>query len=74
MLFEALTAIARSDGVEAFCFVVVPDNRPVRRILERLDVQLTESVSLLEGKLAVADLPTGVHDVEMISVMNQVRG
>ncbi|TDI51072.1 MAG: GNAT family N-acetyltransferase [Acidobacteria bacterium] len=74
LLFEALTAIARSDGVEAFCFVVVPDNRPVRRILERLDVQLTESVSLLEGKLAVADLPTGVHDVEMISVMNQVRG
>ena len=74
LLFEALAAIARADGVEAFCFVVVPDNRPVRRVLERLDVQLTGSESLLEGKLAVADLPTGVHDVEMIFVMNQVRG
>ena len=74
LLFEALAAIARADGVEAFCFVVVPDNRPVRRLLERLDVQLTGSVSLLEGKLAVADLPTGVHDAEMIFVMNQVRG
>ena len=73
VLFEALAAIARADGVDAFCFVVVPDNRPVRRLLERLDVQLIGSESLLEGRLAVADLPIGVHDAEITSVMNQVR-
>lgn len=73
LLFEALTAIARADGLEAFCFVIVPDNRPVRRALQRLDVELTVSDSLLEGKLVVAELPTGVYDAEMISVMNQVR-
>jgi len=74
LLFEALAAIARADGVEAFCFVVVPDNQPVQRALERLDVKLTESEGLLGGKLAVADLPTGAHDAEMLSVMNEVRG
>jgi GNAT superfamily N-acetyltransferase len=73
LLFEALTAIARADGLEAFCFVIVPDNRPVRQALQRLDVELTVSDSLLEGKLVVAELPTGVYDAEMISVMNQVR-
>ncbi|MCZ6568047.1 MAG: GNAT family N-acetyltransferase [Actinobacteria bacterium] len=73
VLFEALAAIAGADGVDAFCFVVVPDNRPVRRLLERLDVQLIGSESLLEGRLAVADLPIGVHDAEITSVMNQVR-
>jgi acetyltransferase len=73
LLFGALTAIARADGVEAFCFVIVPDNRPVRQALQRLDVELTVSDSLLEGKLVVAELPTGVYDAEMISVMNQVR-
>lgn len=73
VLFEALAAIARADGVDAFCFVVVPDNRPVRRLLEGLDVQLIGSESLLEGRLAVADLPIGVHDAEITSVMNQVR-
>jgi len=73
LLLGALTAIARADGLEAFCFVIVPDNRPVRQALQRLDVELTVSDSLLEGKLVVADLPIGVHDAEMISVMNQVR-
>lgn len=73
VLFEALAAIARADGVDAFCFVVIPDNRPVRRLLERLDVQLIGSESPLEGRLAVADLPTGVHDAEITFVMNQVR-
>jgi GNAT superfamily N-acetyltransferase len=73
LLFEALTAIARADGLEAFCFVIVPDNRPVRQALQRLEVELTVSDSLLEGKLVVAELPAGVYDAEMISVMNQVR-
>jgi GNAT superfamily N-acetyltransferase len=74
LLFEALTAVARVDGVEAFCFEVVPDNLPVRHILERLEVALTESESLLEGRIALTDIWKASREDEMVSVMNEVRG
>lgn len=73
LLFEALVAVGRGDGVEAFCFEVVPDNQPVLAILARLNVEITESESLLEGKAALTDLPSGPYDAEMISVMDRAR-
>ena len=74
LLFEALTAVARVDGVEAFCFEIVPDNIAVRHILERLEVPLTESEGLLEGRIALTDIWKSSRDDEMVSVMNEVRG
>jgi GNAT superfamily N-acetyltransferase len=74
LLLEALTAVARVDGVDAFCFGIVPDNLPVRHIVERLEVPLTDSESLLEGRIDLTDIQKGPLEDEMVSVMTEVRG
>jgi GNAT superfamily N-acetyltransferase len=74
LLLEALAAVARVDGVESFCFEIVPDNLPVRHILKRLEVPLTESQGLLEGRIALTDIWRASHEDEMVSVMNETRG
>ena len=73
LLFEALAAVARVDGVEAFCFEIVPDNMVVRRILDKLEVSLTETDSLLEGRISLTDIWVGSREDEMVLVMNEAR-
>lgn len=74
LLFQALTAIARSDGIGEFRFEFVPGNAAVERMTRLLDVRLDESGSLLEGRVSVDALPKGENDGELVAVMDSVRG
>lgn len=74
LLFEALVAVARADGIEVFCFAVVPGNAPVEHMIRDLQVKLDQTGSLIEGRLAIADLPVGSHEAELVAVIDLARG
>lgn len=71
-LFDVLTAVARHDGVPAFCFEVASTNVPVKRLLRRLTGQETSS-GLLHGRAKVADLPVSDYADELISLLEKYR-
>lgn len=73
ILFEILAAVARGDGVEEFCFSVHPDNEPVLRILQGIDTVFDPEEGLVEGRVALADVPAGRDEEEVREVMRQVR-
>ncbi len=73
LLFQALTAIARADGVERFCFEVMPDNAAVLGMLQGVEVRLDESGSLLEGRFSLDDIPSSPHDARFVEVMILAR-
>ncbi len=73
VLFEVLTAVARFDGVEEFCFSIQPDNEPVLRILQGIDTTLDAEGELVVGRVPLADIPAGNNDEAVLQVMAQVR-
>jgi acetyltransferase len=73
VLFETLAAVARGDGVEDFCFSVHPDNEPVLRMLQGIDITLDPEGELVEGRIPLADIPTGAGEEAVREVMRQVR-
>jgi GNAT superfamily N-acetyltransferase len=73
-LFQALVAVARSDGVEAFCFDALPQNLAVQRILKGLGVDLGTNQGLVMGRARIADLPESSLDAGFVSVMERSRG
>jgi GNAT superfamily N-acetyltransferase len=72
VLFDALTAVARHDGVPSFCFEVASSNEPVKRLLRGLTGQETSS-GLLHGRALVADLPGSDFDDELVALMEKYR-
>lgn len=73
LLFEALVAVARGDGIAELCFEAVPGNVAVNRMIEGLDVSLDRSSSALLGRVSVADIPAGRAESDFVEVMAQVR-
>lgn len=71
-LFRALTAVAREDGIETFCFEVAPSNEAVRRILVGLSASLGPS-GLVAGTMKLADLPRDRHDEELVELLESYR-
>lgn len=74
LLFEALVAVARADGVEEFCVEMVPGNVAVEHLVDGMEITPDLTGSLLEGRIRIADLPTGDRDSEMIGVLEKFRG
>ncbi len=74
LLLRVLAATARADGVEEFCFEVVPGNSVVKHLVDGLELHPDASGSLLEGRLRVADLPAHPQENEMMSVLEAFRG
>jgi GNAT superfamily N-acetyltransferase len=72
VLFDALTAVARHDGVPSFCFEVASSNAPVNRLLRGLTGQETSS-GLLHGRALVADLPRSDYDDELVALIETYR-
>lgn len=73
VLFRALTAIARADGISEFRFEFVPENVPVRRMVGGLELDLDESGSALIGHVSLEDIPLDEHEEEFVSVMAEAR-
>lgn len=74
VLFQALVAVARADGVEAFCFETLPENLAVQRILRGLSVSFDSDQGMLTGRVAISDLPRSPRDAEIVAIMEGVRG
>lgn len=73
LLFHALTAVARADGISEFCFEFVPENVPVRRMVSGLDLSLDETGRALTGRVSLDDIPQHEHEGDFVSVMEQAR-
>jgi GNAT superfamily N-acetyltransferase len=73
LLFRALTAIARADGISEFRFEFVPENVPVRRMVGGLDIDLDSSGSALIGRVSLDEIPLHEHEEQFVSVMAEAR-
>lgn len=73
LLFRALAAVARADGIEEFCFEFVPDNLPVQRIVRGLDLELDDSGTALLGRVFLAEVEGSDLDAEFVRVIQEAR-
>lgn len=73
LLFRALAAVARADGISEFCFEFVPDNVPVQRIVRGLDLTLDDSGTALLGRVQLSDIPRFEMDAEFVKVIGEAR-
>ena len=73
LLFRALTAVAKADGIGEFCFEFVPENVPVRRMVSGLDISLDESGSALIGRVSLEDIPPHEREDEFVAVIEEAR-
>ena len=73
VLFEALVASARANNLSELCFAVQPFNEAVRRILDGVEVELTESSGLVQGRVEVSAIPPTVRDERFIELLAQAR-
>lgn len=71
-LFAALTAIARHDGLGAFCFEVTPANEQVETILRRMAEEL-DVPELAGGRVEIAALPESDRDADHVEIMERYR-
>lgn len=73
-LFLALVAVARADGVPAFCFEVVPTNNRVREILSLFRAKVAEVDGLMEARVELREEIEVPRESEILEVMESVRG
>ncbi|MGB7861161.1 MAG: GNAT family N-acetyltransferase [Acidimicrobiia bacterium] len=73
LLLETLVATARHDGVEEFCFDVVPDNAIVRHMLIGIAEDETMVDGLMVSRVTVADLPEFAIEDDAKRVLTEFR-
>lgn len=72
-LFLALVAVARSDGVPALCFDVVPSNNRVLEFLSLANAEVSESGGLVEGRISLDQEIPVEHEAEFVEAMRSFR-
>lgn len=72
-LFEALTAVARADGINEFYFEAQADNEAVMSLVREFEVSPLVSAGLVERRLRISSLPATPHDDAMLAVIDEVR-
>lgn len=73
LLFQALAAVARHDGVNAFRFEMVRGNLAMERMTRGMELRLDASEGLVVGLFPVSEVPPHPQEEEMIAVMEAVR-
>ena len=72
-LFEALTAVARADGITEFCFEARADNEAVLGFVRDMEISPLVSDGMLERRIRISSLPTTPHDAALFAVIEEVR-
>ena len=72
-LFEALTAVARADGISEFCFEARADNEAVLGFVRDMEISPLVSDGMIERRIRISTLPTTIHDAAMLAVIEEVR-
>ena len=73
-LFEALTAVARHDGIHEFAFEARSDNEAVMSLLREIEVAPLVNDGVIERTIRLSDLPATPHDDALVEVIEEVRG
>lgn len=73
LLFRALAAVARADGLEEFRFYAVPDNVAVEPMTRDLKATINIGSTLIEGSFPISSIPRHEREDEIVAVMNEVR-
>jgi GNAT superfamily N-acetyltransferase len=74
VLFEALVAVARSDGIHEICFEALADNEAVRHLIDEIELVPTPSEGLIERRVRVSTLPVWADDDAFVAVIDEIRG
>ncbi|HEX6222535.1 MAG TPA: GNAT family N-acetyltransferase [Acidimicrobiia bacterium] len=72
-LFEALTAVARRDGVHEFIFEAQADNEAIMALMREIEIAPLDYGGVIERSIRLADLPTSAHDDGLVEVIEEVR-
>jgi GNAT superfamily N-acetyltransferase len=72
-LFEALTAVARADGISEFCFEARADNEAVLGFVRDMEISPLVSDGMIERRFRISSLPTTPYDAAMAAVIEEVR-
>jgi GNAT superfamily N-acetyltransferase len=72
-LFEALTAVARHDGISELCFEAQADNEAVMSLVRGVEISPLVAGDVVERVIRVSALPTSPHDEAMVEVIEEVR-
>ncbi len=72
-LFEALTAVARHDGVHELSFEARSDNEAIISLVGEIEIAPLLSDGVIERSIRLADLPTTTHDEGLVAVIEEVR-
>lgn len=72
VLFRALTAVARHDGLAIFDFEIDPSNKPVMKMLSRLSTAPT-GTGLVHGEVAINELPEHPVDANVVDLLEEYR-
>jgi acetyltransferase len=72
-LFEALTAVARHDGIRELSFEARSDNEAIVALMSEIEIAPLLSDGVIERSIRLADLPTTSHDEGLVTVIEEVR-
>lgn len=73
LLFEALVAVARADGVHELCLETMADNAAVMRLVKEVEVIPFGADYIVERRLRVSDLPRSTNDRKVLGVIHEIR-
>lgn len=73
-LFEALTAVARHDGIHEFAFEARSDNEAVIGLMREIEIAPLVNDGVIERTIRLSDLPATPHDDALVEVIEEVRG
>ena len=72
-LFEAMSAVARSDGVHELCFEAQADNEAVMSLVRDIEIAPLVSDGMIERRIRLKAIPPGDHDEALVAVIDEVR-
>lgn len=73
MLFAALIAVARHDGIDELCFEAQSDNPAVLTLLEDFEVRPLISGDHIERRIRLSDLPESHHEASLVAAIEEAR-
>jgi GNAT superfamily N-acetyltransferase len=72
-LFEALVAVARSDGIHELSFEAQADNVAVMSLVRGIEVNPLVSDGVIERRIRLSVVPQTPHDAALVAVIEEVR-
>jgi protein lysine acetyltransferase len=66
MLIQSLAVVAQAAGFAAFEFEVLPENRPMLRVLEKIGASWKQEAGVVRGEVKLEDVPPPPVDPDLL--------